>query len=147
MFDADQDEISRAQLLVRRGHVARLMDDLPLSEQRLREALEILQRLGVRARFGFAQQQLGATLAKEGRVNEALPLFQNAVEIARQTSQPGYEASALYDWAQAEADRNNMPEACRLGRLSAAAFERAPGQQGQAGPVRMLSSLWCASVH
>lgn len=143
IFESRNDEISVAQLLIRRGHVARLMEDLPLSEQRLRRAIEILSRLGVRARFGFAQHQLAATLAEQRRYDEAIPLFESAVEIARETNQPGYEGAALYDWAAAENQRRNRPEACRLGRASERAFRRAPGQGGQATAVGILAGLWC----
>jgi tetratricopeptide (TPR) repeat protein len=143
IFEDQGDEIALAQILIRRGHVSRLMDDLPLSEQRLRRALEILTRLGVRARFGFAQHQLATTLAEQGNYAEAIPLFRSAVQLARETDQTIYEAGALYDWASAESRRHNRPEACRLARESEAAFRRAPGQGGQAAAVGMLASLWC----
>lgn len=143
IFEAQNDEIALAQILIRRGHVARLMNDLPVSEQRLRQALEILTRLGVRARFGFAQQQLAATLAEARRYDEAVPLFRSAVELAREARQPAYEGAALYEWAVAENSRRNMPEACRLARESQAAFRRAPGRGGEATAVGMLATLYC----
>jgi tetratricopeptide (TPR) repeat protein len=120
-------EIGVAHVLVWRARIARLVGDLQRSETLIRQALAVLERLDVRTRIGFAQQQLAETLVAEGRYREALRYFQSSVESARRAAQPGYEGVALLQWAQAEAAQANMREACRLATDSAAAFSRAPG--------------------
>ncbi len=138
------DEIGAAQVAVRRGHAAHLMDDNTRAEGTLREAITTFERRGVRQRLGFAQNQLANVLVALGRLGEARPLYQSSVELARQANLPLYEGNALLEWSQAEGRAQNFAEACRTGREAQAAFNRAEG----AGPFRamagMNASTYCA---
>jgi len=137
------DEIATAQVMVRRGHVARMMENQTLAEGLLREAIAIFQRRGVVQRLGFAQHQLAATLVEQGRLEEARPLFRSSVAQARENNLPLYEGSALLDWAQAEYRARNQPEACRLIRESNAAFDRAEGAGAFRLQTGMMTSSYC----
>jgi tetratricopeptide (TPR) repeat protein len=137
------DEISAAQVQVRRGHVARLMENNALAENYLREAIATFERRGVRARLGFAQHQLAAVLADEGRLEEARPIFRSAVDQVRAANLPLYEGSALMDWAQAEYEAGARGEACRLIRESRAAFGRAEGAGAFRMQTAIMSSTFC----
>lgn len=131
------DEITTAQVQVRRGHVARMMNNNTLAEGLLREAITTFERRGVRQRLGFAQQQLASVLAEQGHLDQARPLFRSSVEQARQTNLPLYEGNALMDWSQAEYDAHNSAEACRLIRESNEALRRAEG----AGALRLQTGM------
>ena len=137
------DEISTAQVQVRRGHVARMMNNDTLAEGLLREAIATFERRGVRQRLGFAQQQLAGALVEQGHLDQARPLFRSSVEQARQSNLPLYEGSALMDWAQAEYDAHNEGEACRLIRESNEAFGRAEGAGVFRFQTGMMASTFC----
>lgn len=137
------DEISTAQVMVRRGHVAHMMNNNTLAEGLLRQAIATFERRGVRQRLGFAQQQLAAVLVDQGHLDQARPLFRSSVEQARQSNLPLYEGSALMDWAQAEYNTQNRDEACRLIRESNAAFQRAEGAGAFRLQTGMMSSTYC----
>ena len=143
LFREQKDRSSIAQILIRRGHVARLMGDLTLAKQLLTDAIRILEELGVRARLGFAQQQMAATLSALGQGDDAAILFEKSVDAARETHQPAYEGSALYQWARAEAERRNRVSACVLATDAVAAWSRAAGQERQADAARALARSTC----
>jgi len=137
------DEIGAAQVQVRRGHVARVMENYPLAERMLREGIATFERRGVVQRLGFARHQLAAVLAEQGRLDEARPLFRSSVDAARATNLPLYEGAALMDWAKAEYEAGARDEACRLIRQSNAAFGRAEGAGAFRLQTGIMSSTYC----
>lgn len=143
------DEIGAAQVAVRRGHAAHLMNDNTRAEGMLREAIATFDRRGVRQRLGFAQHQLANVLVAQGRMGEARPLFQSSVDLAREANLAMYEGSALMEWGQAEANSQNNAEACRITREAQAAFVRAGDAEG-AGAFRTMTgisaNLYCSAA-
>jgi CHAT domain-containing protein len=56
-------------------------DQLKLSEQHLREALATWRDLGLRAHTAYTLSSLGLTLERQGRINDALAAYEEAVKL------------------------------------------------------------------
>jgi tetratricopeptide (TPR) repeat protein len=138
-----KDEIGAAHIQVRRGHLARVLNNREEAEQQLRAAIAVFERRGVRSRLGFAQQQLGTVLAMDGKMDEARVFFQKGVEVAHATGRVAYEALALGEWAVAEAKAGKRNDGCRLARQSEALYERVPARQNERRRVGEMARQLC----
>lgn len=88
VFSKTGDSIGEANCLAIRGHVGR-------SEQDLRKAVAILEKIGAPASLSFAQERLGNHLHQHGNSREALVWYEKGQLTAQNGGVIGNEASAL----------------------------------------------------
>ncbi|MGD8731257.1 MAG: tetratricopeptide repeat protein [Anaerolineales bacterium] len=105
------DSVLRAFAVSGRGSLALWTGDLPLAEQRNKEAIELGQRLGLEQVLSLAKMTYGTTLVNMGRDQEAYPHLVDSVELYDDQDQRWLKGTALVHLANVSLGMGNVEQA------------------------------------
>ncbi|WP_258906958.1 tetratricopeptide repeat protein [Actinokineospora sp. UTMC 2448] len=98
-------------LLVRRGHLHRMLDDLDAADQDFADVLRLAGETGNLERRREAENGLGSTMRERGRFAEAWTHYQTAAELARRSGNALAEAVAACNLSQTSSEMGRFEQA------------------------------------
>ncbi|MEV1118043.1 NB-ARC domain-containing protein, partial [Actinosynnema sp. NPDC049800] len=108
---ANGDRESEVFLLVRRGHLNRMLGDIDAADADFAEVLVLAASLGNRDRRLEAESGLGANMRERGRYAEAWQHYEAAAVLARETGSVAAEAIAVCNLSQTSAALGRFEDA------------------------------------
>lgn len=111
-----------ANMLLHLGESYLAMEQYDQALKPLEAVLSLLQELGREVDEAHVVGRIGVVLAESGRIDEAIPYHQHAVDLSRQHKIPALEAEQLTMLALAYRDQNNRKRAQECSQEAAEIF-------------------------
>jgi tetratricopeptide (TPR) repeat protein/TolB-like protein len=135
------DKRGMAASLVQIGEVKRMLGEPQVAERSYREALALRREIGDRAGLITTLMDLSGLLSDQfGKMDEALPMLQEALTLSRETGNVNMEARALNNMGAMHSARGNLAEAQTYFEQALVLREKAKAPQEAADTIHNLAT-------
>ncbi len=141
--DAPERVAQRADVLTNMGLIRRKQGRLHDSRSKLQEAVQTARTSGPlgRKELGYALDNLGLTLLRQGEVSKACAAYEEALELRRLGADKRGEAQSLLNLARARKQTGDLESASRLTTEAITLLEGLQEEPGMANAASVLGEI------